>query len=134
LQIDGLRAEQQDRLEDYNEYKTQVLWKCLHEWENVTPFLFDEITHPLGNTCPVSGILTNSSGKIIWGRILNIGKDLTGLVLMIVTSKKINSPFLTIPPFFVSTLIITFCENKFVDLKTVKTMNTNSSKFFINMF
>jgi len=45
LQIDGLRAEQQDRADDYNEYKTQVLWKCLHEWENVTPFIFDEHSH-----------------------------------------------------------------------------------------
>lgn len=45
LQIDGLREEQQDRKADYDEYKTRVLWKCLHEWQNVLPVIFDELHH-----------------------------------------------------------------------------------------
>jgi len=45
MQIDGLRAEQQDRLDDYNEYKRRVLWKCLHEWKNVLPVVFEKHSH-----------------------------------------------------------------------------------------
>lgn len=45
MQIDGLRAEQQDRLDDYNEYKRRVLWKCLHEWKNVLPIVFEKHSH-----------------------------------------------------------------------------------------
>lgn len=45
MQIDGLRSEQQDRKKAYDEYKTKVLWKCLHEWDNVVPFVFDELHH-----------------------------------------------------------------------------------------
>lgn len=45
LQIDGLRDEQQDRKADYDEYKTRVLWKCLHEWHNVLPVIFDTLHH-----------------------------------------------------------------------------------------
>jgi hypothetical protein len=37
MQIDGLRQEQMDRETDYNEYKNRILWKCLHEYENVLP-------------------------------------------------------------------------------------------------
>lgn len=45
LQIDGLRDEQVDRKDDYDEYKNRVLWKCLHEWKNVLPVVFDEHMH-----------------------------------------------------------------------------------------
>jgi hypothetical protein len=45
LQIDGLRSEQSDYKKDYDEYKNRVLWKCLHEWENVLPIIFDEHSH-----------------------------------------------------------------------------------------
>lgn len=45
VQLDGLREEQQDRLDDYNEYKKRVLWKCLHEWTNVLPVIFEEHSH-----------------------------------------------------------------------------------------
>lgn len=45
LQIDGLREEQLDRYEDYNEYKSRILWKCLHEYDNVLPLIFDEHSH-----------------------------------------------------------------------------------------
>lgn len=45
LQIDGLRNEQQDRKEAYDEFKTKVLYKCLHEWRNILPIIFDEHSH-----------------------------------------------------------------------------------------
>jgi len=45
MQIDGLREEQQERKADYDTYKNRILWKCLHEYTNVTPFIFDEHSH-----------------------------------------------------------------------------------------
>jgi hypothetical protein len=45
LQIDGLREEQAHRKEQYDEYKTRMLWKCLHEYENVLPIIFQEHSH-----------------------------------------------------------------------------------------
>ena len=45
MQIDGLREEQLHRKSDYDEYKNRVLWKCMHEWKNVLPFIFDEHSH-----------------------------------------------------------------------------------------
>lgn len=45
MQIDGLRDEQSDRKDDYDEYKSRILWKCLHEYTNVLPIVFDEFSH-----------------------------------------------------------------------------------------
>jgi len=45
MQIDGLRQEQMDRETDYNEYKNRILWKCLHEYSNVLPIIFDKHSH-----------------------------------------------------------------------------------------
>lgn len=45
LQIDGLREEQAHRKDSYDEYKSRVLWKCLHEWNNVLPIVFEEHSH-----------------------------------------------------------------------------------------
>jgi len=45
MQIDGLRQEQMDRETDYNEYKNRILWKCLHEYNNVLPIMFDKHSH-----------------------------------------------------------------------------------------
>jgi hypothetical protein len=45
LQMDGLRDERLSRKLDYDEYKNRVLWKCLHEWKNVLPIIFDEHNH-----------------------------------------------------------------------------------------
>lgn len=45
LQIDGLREEQSERKDAYNEYKNKVLWKCLHEWKNVLPVVFENLHH-----------------------------------------------------------------------------------------
>lgn len=45
LQIDGMREEQLEYEPEYLEYKNRVLWKCLHEWKNVLPIIFDEHSH-----------------------------------------------------------------------------------------
>jgi hypothetical protein len=45
MQIDGLRREQQHRKADYDEYKNRILWKCLHEYKNVLPIIFDKHSH-----------------------------------------------------------------------------------------
>jgi len=45
MQIDGLRAEQEDRREDYEEYKTRILWLCLHKYKNILPIIFDKYSH-----------------------------------------------------------------------------------------
>jgi len=45
MQIDGLREEQKHRKADYNEYKNRILWKCLHEYKNVLPIIFEEHSH-----------------------------------------------------------------------------------------
>lgn len=42
---DGVRAEQEHYRENYNEYKKRLIWKCLHEWRNVLPVVFDEHLH-----------------------------------------------------------------------------------------
>ncbi len=48
LMFDGVRPEQEDRRSDYEEHIRRVLWKCLHEWKNVLPFVFDEHLHQSG--------------------------------------------------------------------------------------
>ena len=45
IQIDGLREEQAHRKADYDEYISRILWKCLHEYANVLPIVFDEHSH-----------------------------------------------------------------------------------------
>jgi hypothetical protein len=45
MQIDGLRNEQLDREADYNLYKEKMLWKCLHEYKNVLPVIFNSHSH-----------------------------------------------------------------------------------------
>ncbi len=45
IQVDGLRNERLDWKDRYDEYKNRLLWKCLHEWHNVLPVIFDEHLH-----------------------------------------------------------------------------------------
>ena len=45
LQIDGLREERLGRKDDYDEFKSRILWKCMHEWKNVLPVVFDRHSH-----------------------------------------------------------------------------------------
>lgn len=48
LQVDGLRDEQLNREDDYNQYKTKLLWRCLHQWKNVLPIIFNDHMHQSG--------------------------------------------------------------------------------------
>jgi hypothetical protein len=45
FQVDGLREERRDRKEDYDEFKNKLLWKCLHDWNNTLPIIFNEHSH-----------------------------------------------------------------------------------------
>ena len=45
FQIDGLREERKSRKEDYDEFKNRLLWKCLHDWKNALPIIFNEHSH-----------------------------------------------------------------------------------------
>ncbi len=45
LQVDGLREEQMHRKQMYDEYKNRILWKCIHEWKNILPIIFEEHSH-----------------------------------------------------------------------------------------
>jgi hypothetical protein len=45
MQIDGLRDEQLNRKKDYDEYKNRILWKCLHQYKNILPIIFDQHSH-----------------------------------------------------------------------------------------
>jgi len=45
MQIDGLRSEQLHRKQDYDEYKNRILWKCLHQYKNVLPIIFNKHSH-----------------------------------------------------------------------------------------
>lgn len=48
IMIDGVRDEQKEYKEKYNEYIRQLLWKCNHEWKNVIPIFFDKHSHQSG--------------------------------------------------------------------------------------
>jgi hypothetical protein len=48
ITFDGVREEQADYTDRYNEYKNKMLWKCLHQYENVLPIVFDEHKHQSG--------------------------------------------------------------------------------------
>lgn len=45
LMCDGVRAEQEDRRADYEEYLRRILWSADHVWGNVLPLVFDEHLH-----------------------------------------------------------------------------------------
>lgn len=45
IQIDGLRVEREDKKNVYDQFKSIVLWKSLHEWKNILPIFFDEHSH-----------------------------------------------------------------------------------------
>jgi hypothetical protein len=45
LQIDGLRKERIEWKDRYDEFINRVLWKSLHEWNNVLPIVFEDHCH-----------------------------------------------------------------------------------------
>ena len=48
LTFDGVRAEQEHRRADYNDFIHRALWLADHTWGNVVPFLFDTHQHQSG--------------------------------------------------------------------------------------
>lgn len=48
IQFDGVREEQKHYEEAYNQYKTEMLWRCLHQYKNVLPLIFEENLHQSG--------------------------------------------------------------------------------------
>lgn len=48
LTFDGVHPTQVDRTERYNEFKNRMLWKCLHEYKNVLPMVFENHEHQSG--------------------------------------------------------------------------------------
>lgn len=50
IMIDGIRAEQEDRRADYEEYKRRILYKTNFEWNNVLPLVFEEHHHQAAMT------------------------------------------------------------------------------------
>jgi len=50
LMIDGVREEQKESNNDYQEYIRRILWKTNFEWKKVTPVMFDEFNHQSGMT------------------------------------------------------------------------------------
>lgn len=45
IMLDGVRAEQEDRRADYEQYVNRVTWLCQNEWKNVMPLIFKEHSH-----------------------------------------------------------------------------------------
>ena len=45
IQLDGVRKENENRREAYEEYKRNLVWKCNHEFHNVLPIVFPEYLH-----------------------------------------------------------------------------------------
>lgn len=45
--FDGVRSEQEERRDDYEEFIRRALWKCSLEW-NATPIIFDKHMHQTG--------------------------------------------------------------------------------------
>ena len=45
IMLDGVRTEQEERREDYEEYQRRLLWLCNYKWTNVLPIRFEEFGH-----------------------------------------------------------------------------------------
>lgn len=45
IMVDGVRAEQEDRRTDYEEYTRRLLWLAHHQWSNVLPIIFEHHQH-----------------------------------------------------------------------------------------
>jgi hypothetical protein len=67
LQIDGLRDERLNRKPDYDEFKNRILWKCMHEWKNVLPVIFDDHSHQTTMMKETIGIINTSALLYIEG-------------------------------------------------------------------
>jgi hypothetical protein len=88
LQVDGLRNEQSHRKDSYDEYKNRLLWKCLHEYVNVLPIIFEEHSHQstmMKNTIDLvttslilyveADMALRTDREIEWSKILDLLED-----------------------------------------------------------
>lgn len=48
ITFDGLHPDFKQYKESYDKYKTEMLWRCLHEYKNVLPIVFDTHVHQSG--------------------------------------------------------------------------------------
>lgn len=48
ITLDGVRPENENRRQDYEEFTRRLLWKCNHEYTDVLPIIFDQHTHQVG--------------------------------------------------------------------------------------
>lgn len=48
LTFDGVHPSQERFTDQYNEFKNRMLWKCLHEYKNVLPMVFENHEHQSG--------------------------------------------------------------------------------------
>lgn len=48
ITFDGLHPDFAHYKERYDAYKTEMLWRCLHKYDNVLPIVFDEHVHQSG--------------------------------------------------------------------------------------
>jgi len=87
LTFDGVRAEQEHRRDDYNQFIHQALWLADHSWGNVVPFLFDTHEHQ-------SGMMRHIIDKIPTTLLMYVEQDTP-----LVTDEPID--FLTIDKFIV---------------------------------
>ena len=55
LTFDGVRREQRERRDDYEEHIRRVLWMADRDWGNVVPFVFDTHQHQTGMMRAVIG-------------------------------------------------------------------------------
>ncbi len=68
IQFDGVRQQQKHYQDAYNKYKTEMLWRCLHEYTNVLPLVFEENLHQ-------SGMLHQTMNEIKTPLILYVEQD-----------------------------------------------------------
>lgn len=48
LTFDGVHPKQAEWTDRYNDFKNKMLWKCLHEYTNVLPMVFEDHEHQSG--------------------------------------------------------------------------------------
>lgn len=68
LQFDGVHESQKRLTDNYNHYKNKMLWRCLHEYTNVLPVVFETHQHQ-------SGMLHQTIGDIKTPLLLYVEGD-----------------------------------------------------------
>lgn len=48
ITFDGVREEQSDKKDNYEKFKSDILWKCNRKWKNIIPIVFKDHTHQVG--------------------------------------------------------------------------------------